>query len=75
MEIDIDSAKFSGSYTKRNLTRSHSGKYSYPSKKMFYEFLKKYKDVDGNAAIWSVEDAESGEVTIRVELKYKVKPK
>ena len=74
MKIECDTKKFNGKYTtRRNLTVSRSGKYHYPSKKMFYEFLKKYKDIPGEANIWSHENMDTGEVTISVELKYKVK--
>lgn len=59
-------------YNKRNLVNSQSGKHWYPSKKMFVEFLKQYKDVRGIASIWSVEDWSDGTVTINVELKYRV---
>ena len=59
-------------YNERNLVNSQSGKHWYPSKKMFVEFLKQYKDVRGTADIWGTENWGDGTVTIHVELKYKV---
>jgi phage terminase large subunit len=59
-------------YDKRNLVFSLSGLRKYPSKKMFIEFLKKYKDVKGIADIWSERDHTHDTETIHVELKYKV---
>jgi len=65
--------KESGPYDNRNLVLSMSGKYHYPSKKMFIEFLKQFKDVSGLADIWSESDLNNGTTTIHVEIKYKVK--
>ena len=62
MKIKTDQTKFTGKYDKRNLTISESGKYRYPSKKMFVKFLEKYKDVDGVADVWSVQDWKQSNV-------------
>jgi len=42
----------------------------FPSKRMFIEFLKHYKDVDGEANIWSKKDLNTGKETIYVELSF-----
>ena len=60
-----------GKYDNRNLTVCKCGKHHYPSKKMFAEFLKQFKDVKADVNIISVEDL-SGVVVIYVELKYKI---
>jgi hypothetical protein len=39
---------------------------------MFVEFLKQFKDVRGVAEVWSEENWDTGEVTIHVEVKYRV---
>ena len=75
MIINFNECLIDGEYDKRNLVFSKSGKYKYPSKRMFIEFLKEYEDVDGEADIWSEEDIPTGEVKIHIELKYKVKNK
>ena len=72
MELEYQEEALCGKYDERNLTISGSGKRKYPSKKMFIEFLKTYKDVDGNAEIWSTQNLSDGEVTINVQLTYKV---
>lgn len=61
-------------YDERNLQYSQSGKHKYPSKKMFVEFLKQFKDVDAEASIWGMEDLDRGVVTINVEVVYKPVP-
>jgi hypothetical protein len=45
MKIKYDKTRFEGKYDKRNLTICKCGKHKYPSKKMFVEFLKQYKDI------------------------------
>ena len=74
MKINIDKYKLAGKkeYDDRSLVRCKCGKHWYPSKKMFLEFLKQYKDVDAEADIWSHEDVNTGKVTIYVELSYVV---
>lgn len=59
-------------YDERNLARSKSGKYKYPSKLMFIRFLEQFDDVDGTADIWSISHCEDGTVEIHVDVKYKV---
>ena len=73
MKLKYDKNYFTGKYDERNLTISKSGKYKYPSKKMFVEFLKQYKDIDAIVDIWSVDDIPTGKVKIHIELEYKVK--
>lgn len=73
MKINYEKEKISGKYDKRNLSISESGTNRYPSKKMFVEFLKKFPDVKANASIWSLADYAKNEVTITVEVKYKVR--
>lgn len=60
-------------YDERNLVYSESGRNKYPSKKMFVEFLKQYKDIPANVEIWSMGDLINGTTTINVKLEYKVK--
>jgi len=72
MRLVYDRDKITGPYDERNLTISASGKHRYPSKKMFIEFLKQFKDVRGVAEIWSEENWTTGTVTIHVEVTYKV---
>lgn len=60
-------------YDKRNLQYSISGKNKYPSKKMFEEFLRQYKDVQGTAEIWAVDNLNNATSTIHVDLTYKIK--
>lgn len=72
MELEYQKEALCGEYDKRNLTICKCGKHNYPSKKMFIEFLKNYKDVEGNAEVWSTQDFSAGEVTINVQLTYKV---
>ncbi len=60
-------------YDERGLTICKCGKHSYPSKKMIYDWLRNnYKDVRGTAEIWSESNWDTGEVTICLEIKYKV---
>lgn len=73
MRIRYDKEKITGKYDERNLTISQSGQHRYPSKKMFIEFLKQYRDIQADVDIWGLEDHVKNEVTITVELKYKVK--
>lgn len=72
MKILVDKNKLTGKYDERNLTISQSGLHKYPSKKMFVEFLKQYKDIKATADIWGTEDITNSTVTINVEVKYKV---
>jgi len=73
MKIIVDKSKLTGPYDARNLARCKCGKHSYPSKKMFVEFLKQFRDIPGTADIWSESDWDTGIVTIHVEVKYKVR--
>jgi len=73
MKIIVDKSKLTGPYDSRNLSGCACGKHWYPSKKMFVEFLKQFKDIPGTADIWSVNDWTSNTVTIHVEVKYKVR--
>lgn len=75
MKINVEPSGMTGKYDKRNLTICKCGKHSYPSKKMFVEFLKKYKDVDADVNIWSIESWETGKVKIYLELTYEVQGK
>lgn len=70
--MDIDVEGIEGEYDSRGLSRCRCGKHWYPSKKMFKDFLDQYPDVDAVGEIWSRENWSTGEVTIYVELKYKV---
>ena len=63
-----------GKYNERNLSQCNCGKHYYPSKKMFAEFLKQYKDVKAEVHISSTQNFATGEVGIHLDLKYKVKP-
>lgn len=73
MKINFSKQHLKGAkYDKRNLVFSQSGLRKYPSKKMFIEFLKKYKDVKGTATIWSERDHVASTETIIVQLTYKV---
>ena len=71
MNLKYDKESITGKYDDRNLTVSKSGKYFYPSKKMFIEFLKQFSDVKADVDIWSVQDV-CGDIEIHLELKYKV---
>lgn len=62
-----------GKYNKRNLAKCNCGNHYYPSKKMFAEFLKQYKDVEAEVYIGSTQNFSTGEVNIYLDLKYKVK--
>lgn len=78
MKLNYDKAKIKEGiaakvYDEHNLSISKSGKHRYPSKLMFIRFLEQFKDVDGEADIWSKEDWNSGEVKIYVEVTYKAK--
>jgi len=72
MKLNYDKHKLAEKkkYNERNLVQCRCGEHWFPSKKMFIEFLKQYKDVDGEADIWSIEDWETGQVTIHIELSY-----
>lgn len=73
MKIIYDKEKIKESrYDKRGLALSQSGLRRYPSKKMFIDFLRKYNDIKGSVDIWSEVDNISNEVTIHLELKYKI---
>jgi len=61
-----------GAYDERNLAISKSGKHRFPSKLMFIRFLEQFPDIKATADIWSHQDHTKGEVTIHVEVKYKV---
>jgi hypothetical protein len=66
----IKESKAKGAYDERNLSKCKCGKHVYPSKLMFIEFLKQFKDVPGTADIWSVTHHENGSVEIHVDIKY-----
>jgi len=68
--IGIKESKKLGAYDERNLTKCKCGKHRYPSKLMFIEFLKQFKDVPGTADIWSIRHNENGSVEIHVDVKY-----
>jgi hypothetical protein len=68
----LKTSKELGAYDERNLTKCSCGKHRYPSKLMFIEFLKQFKDVPGTADIWSVRHNEDGTVEIHVDIKYKI---
>lgn len=69
-KISIEESKAKGAYDERNLAKCKCGKHRYPSKLMFIEFLKQFKDVSGTADIWSVTHHEDGSVEINVQVKY-----
>lgn len=75
MKLNYDKYKLAeeGEYNDRNLVRCRCGKHWYPSKKMFIEFLKQFKDVKATADIWTHSDIPSGKVTIHCEISYVVK--
>jgi len=73
MKINIDESKLTGRYNARKLVGCACGKHWYPSKKMFVEFLKQFRDIPGTAEIWSESDLETGITTIHVEIKYKTR--
>jgi hypothetical protein len=66
----IQASKKLGAYDERNLAKCECGQHVYPSKLMFIEFLKQFKDVPGTADIWSVRHNEDGSVEIHVDVKY-----
>ena len=66
----IKTSKSLGAYDERNLTKCKCGKHRYPSKLMFIEFLKQFKDVPDVADIWSIRHNENGSVEIHVDIKY-----
>ena len=66
-----------GAYDENGLSKSKSGLYKYPSKMMFIRFLtpflnNEFKPLKGTCDIWSVDDWGKDEVTIHVEIKYRV---
>jgi hypothetical protein len=73
MKVKVYGLADTNEYDERNLVLSKSHKHHYPSKKMFAEFLKGYKDVEGSAEIWTHIDLDTGKVTVNVEVTYKVK--
>ena len=73
MKVHVEGLANPKEYDERNLVRCRCGKHYYPSKKMFAEFLKKYRDVEGETWIWTEENWDKGEATIHVELKYKIR--
>jgi hypothetical protein len=68
----IKTSKKLNAYDERNLAKCKCGKHRYPSKLMFIEFLKQFKDVPGTADIWSIRHNEDGSVEIHVDVKYYV---
>lgn len=77
MRLNYDRAKIKESirangYDERNLTICKCGKHRYPSKLMFIRFLEQFKDVKGEAEIWSIQHWENGTVEIHVDLKYEI---
>jgi hypothetical protein len=72
MKLIYDKSSLEGGYDERNLSICKCGKHHYPSKKMFIEFLKKFKDVKGTADIWSEQNLDSGRVKIHVEVEYRI---
>jgi len=71
MKLIFDRGKLGRAvYNDRNLVQCRCGKHWYPSKKMFLEFLKQYKDIPATAEVWSHQDLDTGKVTIHVELSY-----
>lgn len=77
MQLNYDENKIkesieSDAYDERNLTICKCGKHHYPSKLMFIRFLEQFKDVDADVEVWSMEHGATGEVEIRVDLKYKI---
>lgn len=72
MKLKYQKDALSGKYDERNLTICKCGKHKYPSKKMFVEFLKQFKDIPGEVEINSVQNLTNGEVKINVEVKYKI---
>jgi len=73
MKVNVSGLAENHEYDERNLVFSLSHKHRYPSKKMFAEFLKGYKDVEGTAEIWAQHNLQTGVVIITVELSYKLK--
>lgn len=77
MKLNYDKQKVKESlalsaYDERNLAICQCGKHCFPSKLMFIRFLEQFKDVKGEAEIWSERDWDMGTVTIHVEVKYKL---
>lgn len=72
MKLKYDKKAFKGKYDERNLTICKCGKHKYPSKKMFVEFLKQFKDIKGVADIWATQDLDNGKVKIHLELEYQI---
>ena len=63
----------SDNYDERGLNHCRCGcKLKFPSKKMFVDFLKQYSDIDAEAMILTIENRESGKVTISVEVTYSI---
>jgi hypothetical protein len=61
-------------YDERNLAKCKCGKHRYPSKLMLIRFLEQFKDVKGTADIWSNQNLDTDEITINLEIKYKIAP-
>lgn len=64
MKLIYDKAKIAEgikakAYDERNLTICKCGKHRYPSKLMLIRFLEQFKDVEGDAEIWSIEHWEN----------------
>ena len=72
MKINVEGLAKKDQYDKRNFIKCNCGKHFYPSKKMFVEFLKQFKSTKANVDIWSIEKWDKDEVTISLELTYKV---
>jgi hypothetical protein len=70
--IYIKESKAKGAYDERNLAKCNCGKHRYPSKLMFIELLKQFKDVPGTADIWSISHNEDNTVEIHVDVKYSI---
>ena len=80
MKLIYDKAKITEgieakAYDERNLAICKCGKHRYPSKLMFIRFLEQFKDVKGDAEIWSISHWEDGTVEIHVAVKYKLAKK
>ena len=68
MEIKVEGLAEEEEYDERNLVMCRCGEHLCPSKKMFAEFLERYRDIDAVAEIRSTESM-SGEVEIQVTVR------
>lgn len=73
MNIDCELG-IKGVYDNRYLQQCRCGEHWYPSKKMFLEFLKQFKDINAEVSIHSISDAVKGTGRITVELEYPIDP-